>query len=139
MTRPEFERLAGEAVGLIPLRFRRAMRNVAVIVEDEPSVAGLAEMGITPPDSLYGLYSGTPLTERAWGDGNRLPDRITLYQGPIEDDAEVPGDAEGVRVIIAETLLHEVGHYFGLSEEEIEEIEEQYWRPRDDAPGEAPA
>jgi predicted Zn-dependent protease with MMP-like domain len=139
MTRPEFERLAGEAVGLIPLRFRRAMRNVAVIVEDEPSVAVLAEMGITPPDSLYGLYSGTPLTERAWGDGNRLPDRITLYQRPIEDDAEVPGDAEGVRVIIAETLLHEVGHYFGLSEEEIEDIEERYWRPRDDAPGEAPA
>ena len=138
MTRPEFERLAGEAVGLIPLRFRRAMRNLAVIVEDEPSAAVLAEMGITPPDSLYGLYSGTPLTERTWGDGNRLPDRVTLYQRPIEEDAEdagAPGDAEEVRVIIAETLLHEVGHYFGLSEEEIEEIEEHYWRAHDDGAG----
>ncbi|MEQ1896345.1 MAG: metallopeptidase family protein [Vicinamibacterales bacterium] len=139
MTRPEFERLAGEAVGLIPLRFRRAMRNLALIVEDEPSAAVLAEMGITPPDSLYGLYSGTPLTERTWGDGNRLPDRITLYQRPIEEDAEDAGDAEEVRVIVAETLLHEIGHYFGLSEEEIEEIEEQYWRAHDDGAGEDPA
>ena len=129
MTRPEFERLAGEAVGLIPLRFRRAMQNLALIVEDEPADTLLAELDITPPDSLYGLYSGTPLTERGWGDGNRLPDRITLYQRPIEEDA---GDAEQVRVIIAETLLHEVGHYFGLSEEEIEEIEERYWGARDE-------
>ena len=130
MTRPEFERLACEAVGLIPLRFRRAMQNLALIVEDEPADTLLAELDITPPDSLYGLYSGTPLTERGWGDGNRLPDRITLYQRPIEEDA---GDAEQVRVIIAETLLHEVGHYFGLSEEEIEEIEERYWGARDES------
>ena len=125
VTRPEFERLAGEAVGLIPARFRRAMQNLVLIVEDEPAGALLEEMGITPPDSLYGLYSGTPLTERTWGDGNRLPDRITLYQRPIEEDA---GAAEDVRVIIAETLVHEVGHYFGLSEEEIEHIENEYWR-----------
>ena len=82
-------------------------------------------MEIEPPDSLYGLYQGTPLPERTWGFGNALPDRITLFQRPIEEDCE---DEDEIRAVIGETLIHEVGHYFGLSEEEIEEIEEQYWR-----------
>ena len=125
MTRDAFERLVAEAVTLIPARFRVEMRNLALVVEDEPDAALLDEMGIEPPDSLYGLYQGTPLTERHWAEGNELPDRITIYQGPIEEDAEDDADA---RDMIAETLIHEVGHYFGLSEEEIEAIEEQYWR-----------
>jgi len=125
MTRDAFERLVAEAVTLIPTRFRVEMRNLALVVEDAPDAALLDEMGIEPPDSLYGLYQGTPLTERHWAEGNELPDRITIYQGPIEEDAE---DDEDARDMIAETLIHEVGHYFGLSEEEIEAIEEQYWR-----------
>ena len=128
MTRDAFERLVAEAVQLIPSRFRREMHNLAVVVEDEPDAALLDEMGIEPPDSLYGLYQGIPLTERHWAEGNRLPDRITIYQQPIEDDAE---DAADARDMIAETLIHEVGHYFGLSEEEIEEIEEKFWRGED--------
>ena len=125
MTRDAFERLVAEAVTLIPTRFRVEMRNLALVVEDAPDAALLDEMGIEPPDSLYGLYQGAPLTERHWAEGNELPDRITIYQGPIEEDAE---DDEDARDMIAETLIHEVGHYFGLSEEEIEAIEEQYWR-----------
>ena len=131
MTRPEFERLVHEAVLLIPPRFRREMKNLALVVEAEPSPALLEEMEIEPPDSLYGLYQGTPLTERTWGFGNVLPDRITIFQRPIEEDCE---DEDEIRAVIGETLIHEVGHYFGLSEEEIEEIEERYWRgdPDDD-------
>ena len=125
MTRPEFERLVVEAITLIPKRFRREMKNLALVVEDHPSPALLEEMAIEPPDSLYGLYHGTPLPERAWAHGNTLPDRITLYQRPIEEDCE---DEDEVRAVIGETLIHEVGHYFGLSEDEIEEIEENYWR-----------
>lgn len=125
MTRREFERLVAEAVTLIPARFRREMKNLALVVEDEPDPETLAEMEIEPPDSLYGLYQGTPLPERSWGHGNALPDRITLYQRPIEEDCE---DEDEIRAVIGETLIHEVGHYFGLSEEEIEEIEEKYWR-----------
>ena len=128
MTRAEFERLVADAVRLIPARFREEMDNLAVVVEEQPSTRLLADMGIEPPDTLYGLYQGTPLTERQWADGNRLPDRITIYQRPIEEDAE---DDEDARDMIAETLIHEVGHYFGLSEEEIEEIEEKYWRGED--------
>ncbi len=121
---------------LIPLRFRREITNLALVVEDEPSPQLLASMEIEPPDSLYGLYEGTPITERGWTHGNALPDRITLFQRPIEEDSE---DEDEVRAVIGETLIHEVGHYFGLSEEEIEAIEEQYWRgetlgPDDDEP-----
>lgn len=125
MTRAEFERLVREAVTLIPGRFRREMKNLALVVEAEPSPELLEEMEIEPPDSLYGLYQGTPLTERTWGFGNALPDRITLFQRPIEEDCE---DVDEIRAVIGETLIHEVGHYFGLSEEEIEDIEARYWR-----------
>ncbi len=125
MTRAAFEQLVAEALTLIPRRFRREMKNLALVVESEPSAELLAEMEIEPPDSLYGLYQGTPLPERTWGFGNALPDRITLFQRPIEEDCE---DEDDIRAVIGETLIHEVGHYFGLSEEEIEAIEEQYWR-----------
>jgi predicted Zn-dependent protease with MMP-like domain len=125
VTREKFETLVVEAIKLIPQRFRREMRNIAVVVEDEPSTDLLEEMEIEPPDSLYGLYQGTPLPERAWGYGNTLPDRVTIFQKPIEEDCE---DDDDVRAVIGETLIHEVGHYFGLSEEEIEAIEERYWR-----------
>ncbi len=125
LPRAEFERLVREAVGLIPRRFREEMRNLALVVETEPAPELLTEMGIEPPDSLYGLYQGTPLTERRWDYGNALPDRILLFQGPHEREAE---DDDDLMASIAETLIHEIGHYFGLSEEEIEEIEERYWR-----------
>ena len=125
MTRAEFERLVAEAVNLIPRRFRREMKNLALVVEDEPSADLLDEMEIEPPDSLYGLYQGTPLPERSWGFGNSLPDRITIFQRPIEEDCD---DEDEMRKMIGETLIHEVGHYFGMSEEQIEEIEERYWR-----------
>jgi predicted Zn-dependent protease with MMP-like domain len=125
MDRAAFERLVVEATTLIPKRFRREMKNIAVVVEEEPSPALLAEMEIEPPDSLYGLYQGTPLTERSWGFGNSLPDKVTIFQLPIEEDCD---DEDEIRAVIGETLIHEIGHYFGLSEEEIEEIEERYWR-----------
>jgi predicted Zn-dependent protease with MMP-like domain len=128
MTREKFEKLVVEAMALIPKRFRLEMKNIAVVVEDEPSAELLDEMEIEPPDSLYGLYQGTPLPERTWGYGNTLPDRVTLFRKPIEEDSE---DDDEVRAVIGETLIHEVGHYFGLSEEEIEEIEERYWRGED--------
>ena len=125
MTRAQFERHVAEALASIPRQFRDAMQNIAIVVEDEPSPALLAEMEIEPPDTLLGLYQGTPLTERTWGYGNTLPDRIVIFQQPIEEDCD---DEDEVRAVIGETLIHEIGHYFGLSEEEIEEIEERYWR-----------
>ena len=125
MNRAAFEKLVADALGTIPRRFRDAMSNLAIVVEDEPSPELLEEMEIEPPDTLFGLYQGVPLTERHWGYGNTLPDRILLFQGPLERESD---DDDDLVVGIGETLIHEVGHYFGLSEEEIEEIEERYWR-----------
>jgi predicted Zn-dependent protease with MMP-like domain len=129
VTREEFRQLVDEALETIPARFRNAMQNIAIVIEDEPTPEQLAEVEIEPPDTLLGLYQGIPLTERQWAHGNVLPDKITLFQGPIEDSSE---DEDDVVVAIGETLIHEIGHYFGLSEEEIEEIEERYWRGEDD-------
>jgi predicted Zn-dependent protease with MMP-like domain len=123
--RNAFEHLVAEALASIPARFRGAMKNIVIVVEDEPSAGLLREMGIEPPDTLLGLYQGTPLTERRWDYGNTLPDRILIFQGPHERDA---GNAEDLVLAIGETLIHEIGHYFGLSEEAIEEIERLYWR-----------
>ena len=129
MNRDAFLQLVDEALATIPPRFREAMTNIAIVVEDEPTDAQLADAGIDPPDTLLGLYEGIPLTERHWAHGNALPDKITLFQGPIEDASE---DDDDMVVAIGETLIHEIGHYFGLSEEEIEEIEERYWRGQAD-------
>jgi predicted Zn-dependent protease with MMP-like domain len=124
MRREAFEQLVAGALATIPRRFRDAMKNLAIVVEDEPSREILEDMEVEPPDTLLGLYQGTPLTERSWDYGNSLPDRILLFQGPLERESEGEDD---LVVTIAETLIHEIGHYFGLSEEQIEEIEEQYW------------
>jgi predicted Zn-dependent protease with MMP-like domain len=125
VTRERFTRLVEDALLEIPKRFRAEMRNVAVVVEDEPPPHVLDEMEIPPDDTLFGLYQGTPLPERGWSYGNTLPDRISIYQIPIEEACE---DDEEIRDCVAETVIHEFGHYFGMSEEEIEEIEEKYWR-----------
>jgi predicted Zn-dependent protease with MMP-like domain len=125
MTREHFTRLVEEALRDIPRRFRAAMKNVAVVVEDVPPPHVLEEMEMGPDETLFGLYQGTPLPERGWGYGNALPDRISIYQRPI---VEACADEDEIRDCVAETVIHEFGHYFGMSEEEIEEIEEKYWR-----------
>lgn len=126
MTRERFKELVAEAIDSIPRRFAQEIRNVAIVIEDRPAADVLEEMDMGPDDVLLGLYQGIPLPERQWAHGNALPDRITLYQEAIEEDCQ--GGEDEVVVAIGETLIHELGHYFGLSEDEIMEIEERYWR-----------
>ena len=125
MTRERFKQLVEEAIDSIPARFADAIHNVAIVVEDRPSPEVLAEMELEPDEGLLGLYQGIPLPDRQ-AYGNALPDKITLYQREIEDECD--GDEDEIVVAIGETLIHELGHYFGLSEEEIMDIEERYWR-----------
>jgi predicted Zn-dependent protease with MMP-like domain len=120
-----FHLLVDEAIASLPKRFRDAMVNMAIIVEDEPSLDQLEQVEVEPPDTIYGLYEGIPLPERQWAHGNVLPDKISIFRLPILEDSE---DEDDIVVGIGETLIHEVGHYFGLSEEEIMDIEERYWR-----------
>lgn len=126
MTRELFRELVEEAIDTIPLKFARQVRNLAIVIEDEASEELMEELELDDPRDLLGLYQGTPLNERGFGYGNVLPDRITLFQHSIEEECD--DDEEEIVVAIGETLIHELGHYFGMSEEQIMDIEERYWR-----------
>jgi len=94
---------------------------VAVVVEDWADDATLADLDIDPPDTLYGLYRGVDLTRRDSAYGNVLPDTVTIYQGPIEEDC---ADEEEMAELVRDTVIHEIGHYFGLDDETMEQIED---------------
>ena len=121
MTRSEFETLVEKALRKLPKGFKDKIKNVAVVVEDWADDETLADVGIEPPDTLYGLYRGIDLTRRDSGYGNVLPDTVTIYQGPIEEDCE---DEAEMAELVRETVIHEIGHYFGLDDETMHRIEE---------------
>jgi predicted Zn-dependent protease with MMP-like domain len=121
LSRLEFERLVERALRKLPRKFREKVKNVAVVVEDWADDETLSEMGIEPPDTLYGLYRGVDLTRRDSSYGNVLPDTITIYQGPIEEDCLT---REEMIEVVRDTVMHELGHYFGLDDDELHEIEE---------------
>jgi predicted Zn-dependent protease with MMP-like domain len=121
VTRRQFEALVDKALRKLPKGFRRRISNIAVVVEDWADAETLAEMGIEPPDTLYGLYRGIDLTRRDSSYGNVMPDVITIYQGPIEEDA---ADEQEMAEIVRETVVHELGHYFGLDDETMHRIED---------------
>jgi len=121
ISRKEFERLVERALRRLPRRFRARLENIAVVVEDWADDDTLEEMGIEPPDTLYGLYRGTDLTRRDTTYGGVLPDVITIYQGPIEEDCDSIPEMEA---LVRDTVVHEVGHYFGLDDEELGQLEE---------------
>ena len=122
MTRAEFEALVDRALARLPRRFKTKIQNVAVVVEDWADDDTLRDVGIEPPDTLYGLYRGIDLTRRDSGYGNVLPDTIHIYQGPIEEDCE---DAEEMADLVLDVVIHEVGHYFGLDDDTMEGIEQE--------------
>lgn len=125
MTPEDFETLVAE-VGLspVPERFRNKLRNVAFVIEDDVSDAVRAETQLPDGETLLGLYTGVPQTERDtyYGVGVTLPDTITLFRLPILEVAEE--DGVSVRQVVEETIWHEVAHHFGLSDEEVERREE---------------
>jgi predicted Zn-dependent protease with MMP-like domain len=121
MTRRQFEGLVDKALRRLPRKFKEKVANVVVVVEDWADDETLAEMGIEPPDTLYGLYRGVDLTRRDSSYGNVLPDTITIYQGPIEEDC---ADEEDMAQLVRETVIHELGHYFGLDDETMQRIED---------------
>jgi predicted Zn-dependent protease with MMP-like domain len=114
ISRKEFELLVARSLRRLPRRFRARLENIAVVVEDWADDETLDDMGIEPPDTLYGLYRGTDLTRRDTNYGNVLPDVITIYQGPIQEDCDTVEDMEE---LVRDTVIHEVGHYFGLDDE----------------------
>jgi len=115
----DFDRALREALLELPPMFRDALANVAVVVEEWPSDDLLNELGVPPDDTLYGFYHGVPLPERSVLDSGLLPDKISVYRGPLMED--FPDRNELCRQIRI-TLLHEIGHYFGMDEEELSRL-----------------
>jgi predicted Zn-dependent protease with MMP-like domain len=122
MTRRKFEALVERALRRLPRRFKDRLANVVVVVEDWPDEETLADLGLEPPDTLLGLYRGVDLTRRDSTYANVAPDTITIYQGPIEDEA---GDNPAAMAeVVRETVVHELGHYFGLDDDTMHRLEE---------------
>jgi len=131
MDRSSFEKLVERALERLPGKFRNKLRNIMIEIEDEPSEDVLDDMGIGD-GALYGLYQGVPLTEREWNFGNVLPDRIVIYQGPIERDA---ANNDEVEEIVLDTVVHEIGHYFGFDDRTLYEIEDEKARKTEGGKG----
>lgn len=116
-----FEELVARALDLLPPEFQTHMENVGVVIAEEPDDELLESMGMDPhdpEDTLFGLYEGTPLTER-FHDDVLLPDTITIFRRPLlewcESEDEVVAE---VRI----TVLHEIGHFFGMDEDQLDEL-----------------
>jgi len=127
VNRTAFEQLVEKILGTLPAEYAGQLHNLVFLIEDWVDRATLAEVGVDDPAELLGFYSGTPLTERTHDQIDPGPDRITLYQGAIEQEARSNGLP--VRQVIRETLWHEIAHYFGFSEEEMDRIED-FWADR---------
>jgi predicted Zn-dependent protease with MMP-like domain len=114
----EFERMAAEAVESLPKIFREAMQNLRIVVEDEPDGQTRRRSGYRSSNLLLGLYQGVPLSKRGpdYGTWPVLPDTISIYRLNILAVASGPGE---VQTIVRDTLIHEIGHHFGMSEREI--------------------
>ena len=119
MRRERFERLVARALDELPDPFGRFLDNVVVVIERWPSARDLAMAELGPDETLFGLYEGTPLPERTSGWGNVVPDKITIFQGPIE--AACRSEVE-IRHEVQVTVAHEIAHFFGIDESRLEEL-----------------
>ena len=116
----ELEKEATRVLERLPKKFRSRLHNVAIVVEKTPTKSQLRAMGLDPErDVLYGLYEGTPLSERSAFHPPLLPDKITIFSEPLMRDFPDPTE---LRRQIRLTLLHEIAHYFGMDEDEIEDL-----------------
>lgn len=119
----EIEHLALAALTRLPEQFREHLGDVAVFVEDFADEETLASLGIEGPFELTGLYEGVPMGEKSSFSSGALPDRIRLFREPILDEWIARGD-ETLERLVAHVLVHEVGHHFGLSDEQMHALEE---------------
>ena len=119
METADFEKLVDEGYEKLPQWVREKIKNVALLVEDEPSGEDRKAEGLADDETLLGLYKGIPLSERGeqYGVGATMPDTITLYQRPIEQAAEE--DGMEVAQVVTDTIWHEFAHHFGMDEHEV--------------------
>ena len=119
LSQGEFEDAVLSALKKLPKLLKNKMENIDVVIEEQASLEILEEMGLRSPRNLLGLYQGIPFDRRGFYYGNVLPDKITLFKDPIES---VCRNKEEVEKKVREVVIHEVGHYFGLDDERLEEL-----------------
>ena len=119
MDRERFERLVVQAIESLPEEFRERLENIDVVVEERPTRAQMINSGLSRGDTLLGLYDGVPLTWRGAHYGMVVPDKITIFQKPIESrcskNAQVVAEVRSV-------VLHEIAHHFGISDARLEQL-----------------
>ncbi len=113
-----FEDLVAEALDELPEGFLKAMENVEVVVEPEPSVEQLARLA-APGGTLLGLYEGVPRTRRSSMYGLIAPDKITIFEGPIR---RLSSDEASLKRLVRRTVVHEIAHHFGISDDRLREL-----------------
>jgi len=125
VTDEEFEELVKEAVNSLPEKFKEKMENIAVVIEDLPSQELLMEMKIKSPYGLLGLYRGVPYPRRGIWYRNVLPDKIIIFKRPIEVRCR---NKEDIKESVRRVVIHEIGHYFGLGEADLQRIERERYK-----------
>lgn len=119
VSREEFEQLVVEVLNALPEDIARYLENVEVVIAWAPTPDQLRRTGLRPGQTLLGLYEGVPLTHRGAHYGLVLPDKITLFQGPIQRMAY---NREDLRRLVRRTVLHELAHHFGISDDRLREL-----------------
>ena len=120
MTREEFEEIVRDALDELPEEFAQRLDNVEVVIEDEPGLSLLRELGMHPGrETLFGLYQGVPLDQRGSSYGGVLPDKITIFYGPLLRACRTP---DRIRRQVRTTVIHEIGHFFGLDDKAIRDL-----------------
>ncbi len=120
LNRTEFEKIVIEGMEAIPEKFLRKLDNMAIVIEAEPTPAQKKKLNIRSDWTLFGLYEGIPQTQRGINYSAVLPDKITIFQRPIE---EVARDEEDIKEIVKNTVWHEIAHHFGMSEDQVRQAE----------------
>lgn len=125
MNEKEFEQLVIEAISELPEYFREKMENITIHIEEIPDKNILKKLGLPSPCSLLGLYQGIPITRRGIHYRNVMPDRILIYRKPILNRLNKNSQKPDIKKEVKRVVLHEIGHYFGLSDEELYLIEKK--------------
>ncbi|MGA8848303.1 MAG: metallopeptidase family protein [Dehalococcoidia bacterium] len=120
MEREKFEALVARAIDNLPPEFQRKLENVDIVVEDWPTPRQLRQAKLSHPTQLLGLYQGVPQTRRGRGYGLVLPDKISIFQRPIESQCRFGDEVEAK---IEEVVRHEIAHHFGLDDKTLRKIE----------------
>ncbi len=120
LNRAEFEKIVEEGIGAIPEKFLQKLDNVAIIIKNEPTPAQKKKLNIRSNWTLFGLYEGIPQAKRGINYSGVLPDKITIFQKPIEDEAR---GEEDIKEIVKNTVWHEIAHHFGMDEARVRRAE----------------